>query len=99
MRSGVYRGTLVLLEFPGIETEVLAMFAYEYSFSELVRAMEFALVDCKTRWPRFSFRLIQLFCFPGWSAATLAIAGFVLERCRFCVSDDCVVSVRGIGSG
>lgn len=28
------------------------MFAYEYSFSELVQAMEYALVDCKTRRPR-----------------------------------------------
>jgi hypothetical protein len=40
------------------------MFAYEYSFSELVRAMEFALVDCKTRWPRevfFPFDSIVLF--------------------------------------
>ena len=25
------------------------MFAYEYSFSELVQEMEFTLVDCKTR--------------------------------------------------
>jgi hypothetical protein len=28
------------------------MFAYEYSFPELVLAFEYALVDCKTRWPR-----------------------------------------------
>ena len=28
------------------------MFAYEYSFSDLVRAFEFALVDFRTRYPR-----------------------------------------------
>lgn len=28
------------------------MFAYEFSFSELVQAFEFALVDYKTRYPR-----------------------------------------------
>ena len=28
------------------------MFAYEYSFSELVRSLEFALVDFKTSHPR-----------------------------------------------
>jgi hypothetical protein len=40
------------------------MFAYECSFPELVQAFEFALVDCKTRWPRewfFPFDSIILF--------------------------------------